>query len=287
MKIGIGLPAAIPGVKGDIILEWARRADAGPFSSLGLIDRLVYPNYEPLITLAAASAVTQRVRLMSSILLAPLRNPVVLAKQAASIDALSGGRLTLGLGIGGREDDYKAVHAPFKGRGKRFEEQLALMKRVWSGQPLSDDVGPVGPSPARPGGPEVLIGGYSAAALKRVGRWADGYISGGGSPSTALRLYQIAEEAWRDEGRPGKPRFVGAAYYALGPDAMDRGGWFLRDYYNFLGPGAERIAQAMLSSSEAVREAIKAFSDIGADELVFWPSIPDLDQVELLAELVS
>ncbi len=143
MQIGIGLPATIPGVQGKHILDWAKKVDTGPFSSLSILDRLVYPNYEPLITLAAVAGATQRVRLVTTVLLAPLRNTAILAKQAASLDALSGGRLTLGLGIGSREDDFRAAHAGFHNRGKHFEEQLATMKRIWSGQPLADNVGPV------------------------------------------------------------------------------------------------------------------------------------------------
>src|SRR5712691_8038837 len=165
MHIGIGHPATIPGTKGQLILEWARKADAGPFSSLGSLDRLVYPNYDALITLAAAAAVTQRIRLMTTVLLLPLHNAGIFAKQAASLDALSGGRLTLGVGVGAREDDFRAVPASFHDRGKRFEEQLNTMKRIWSGQPLAEDIGPVGPSPVQPGGPELLIGGYSPAAI--------------------------------------------------------------------------------------------------------------------------
>ena len=141
MKIGIGLPATIPGVNGESVLEWGRKADAGSFSSLGIIDRLVYANYEPLITLAAVAAVTQRVRLMTTILVAPVRNAGVLAKQAATLDVISGGRLTLGIAVGAREDDYRAAPATFRDRGKRFEEQLALMKRIWSGQPVEDGIG--------------------------------------------------------------------------------------------------------------------------------------------------
>src|ERR671915_1344395 len=169
MEIGIGLPATIPGTSGSLVLDWARRADSGPFSSLGILDRLVYPNYEPLITLAAAAAVTSRVRLMTTVLIAPLRGAGVLAKQAATIDALSGGRLTLGLGVGAREDDFQFAPASFHDRGRNFEEQLELMKRVWSGQPVSDEVGAVGPPPARAGGPELLIGAYSPAAIRRGG----------------------------------------------------------------------------------------------------------------------
>src|SRR5947209_12656774 len=143
MQIGIGLPGTIPGVKGELIFDWARKADAGPFSSLGNLDRLVYPNYESLVTLAAVSGVTQRVRLITSILIAPLHNSGMLAKQAASIDALSGGRLTLGLGVGGREDDFRAAPAPFHERGKLFDEQLNVIQRAWTGQPLGTDIGPI------------------------------------------------------------------------------------------------------------------------------------------------
>src|SRR5260221_4182770 len=158
MKIGIGLPGTIPGVHRELIFDWARRAESGPFSSLATLDRLVYPNYEALMTLAAVAGVTQRVRLVTTVLLAPLRRPAILAKQAASLDALSGGRLTLGLGVGGREDDFLAASVPFNNRGKRFEEQLTTMMRIWSGEPLSDNSATIGTPPVRTVGPEILIG---------------------------------------------------------------------------------------------------------------------------------
>jgi alkanesulfonate monooxygenase SsuD/methylene tetrahydromethanopterin reductase-like flavin-dependent oxidoreductase (luciferase family) len=287
MDIAIGLPATIPGTSGSLVLEWAKRADSGPFSSLGIIDRLVYPNYEPLITLAAAAAVTSRVRLMTTVLLAPLRRAGVLAKQAATIDALSGGRLTLGLGVGGREDDFKAARASFHDRGGRFEEQLDLIKRIWSGEPVSDEAGPVGPPPAQAGGPELLIGGYSAAAIRRVGRWADGFISGGvPDPEQVHQMFDLAQESWRAEGREGKPRLVATLYYALGPNAA-RGGDYIRDYYSFFGAAADDMASAIPSSPEAVEELIRGFGDVGADEVVCWPTVADLEQVDRLAELVG
>ena len=287
MDIGIGLPATIPGTKGSLVLDWAKRVDSSTFSSLGILDRVVYPNYEPLITLAAAAAVTSRVRLMTTVLLAPLRGAGLLAKQAATIDALSGGRLTLGLGVGGREDDFKAAPAPFHDRAHRFEEQLDLMKRIWSGEPVSDEVGPVGPPPAQAGGPELLIGGYSAAPIRRVGRWADGFISGGvPDPEQVRQMFDLAQESWRAEGREGKPRLVATLYYALGPNAA-RGGDYIRDYYSYFGPAADDMARAIPSSPEAVEELIRAFGELGADEVVCWPTVAELDQVDHLAELVG
>ena len=158
MKIGIGLPANIPGVSRDVVLDWARQADSGPFSSVSIIDRVVYPNWDPLIALAAAAAVTQRVRLMTTLLISPVRDAALLAKQAASIDVLSRGRLTLGLGVGRREDDYAAVSGRFHRRGRRFDQQLALMKRVCAGENPMDGVGP-GPTYPAGGGPEAARAG--------------------------------------------------------------------------------------------------------------------------------
>jgi alkanesulfonate monooxygenase SsuD/methylene tetrahydromethanopterin reductase-like flavin-dependent oxidoreductase (luciferase family) len=287
MDIGIGLPATIPWTNALLILEWAKRADSSPFSSLGILDRLVYPNYEPLITLGAAAAVTERVRLMTTVLIAPLRRAGVLAKQAATIDALSGGRLTLGLGVGAREDDFQFAPASFHDRGRRFEEQLELMKRVWSGQPVSEEVGAVGPPPAQAGGPELLIGGYTPVSIRRVGRWADGFISGGvRDPEQVRQLFDLAEDSWKDEGREGRPRLVACLYYALGPNA-DRGADYIRDYYSYFGPGADDMARSIPSSPETIEGLIRGFSDIGADEVVCWPTVAELDQVDRLAEITS
>jgi alkanesulfonate monooxygenase SsuD/methylene tetrahydromethanopterin reductase-like flavin-dependent oxidoreductase (luciferase family) len=287
MQIGIGLPGTHPGIQPHILLDWARRADSGPFSSLGSIDRLVYPNYETMTLLTAAAAVTQRIRVMSTVLLAPLRSAVVLAKQAATLDALSGGRLTLGLGIGGRADDYAAIGESLQGRGKRFEAQLAAMERIWTGQRLSEEVGPIGPPPARQGGPEVLIGANTPVAIKRLGRWGDGFIAGGGAPATARQNYELAERAWKEAGRPGKPRFVACTYWGLGPLAAERSAAYIRHYYDFMGPAVERFASSVASTPEAVKGAIQAFTDIGVDELMCFPCIPDLDQVDRLADLIG
>jgi alkanesulfonate monooxygenase SsuD/methylene tetrahydromethanopterin reductase-like flavin-dependent oxidoreductase (luciferase family) len=205
----------IPGTPAATILEWARKADAGPFSTLSTLDRLVYPNYEALMTLAAVTSVTQRIRLMTTVLIAPLRNPGVLAKQSASLDALSGGRWTLGLGIGGREDDFMVANEPFHFRSQHFEEKLNVKWRTWAGESPIPGVSPMGPPPIRAGGPEVLIGGYSMVAVRRAAQW-DGYIAGvRGGAESAAQLYRVVQQAWQEAVRLDKPRLVCAAYFRM------------------------------------------------------------------------
>jgi alkanesulfonate monooxygenase SsuD/methylene tetrahydromethanopterin reductase-like flavin-dependent oxidoreductase (luciferase family) len=286
MKVGVGLPA-ISGINGQLVLDWARKVDAGPFSSLGSIDRIAYGNYESLIMLAAAAGVTQRVRLMTSILLAPLRNAGVLAKQTATLDAISGGRLTLGLAVGGREDDYRAAPASFHDRGKRFEEQLSLMKRIWSGQPVGDGAGPVGPLPHQSGGPEVLIGAASPAAIRRVGRWADGFISIPLPPDHVQQLYRVAQESWQEQGKPGKPRLAVGLYYRLGSYTTQRSDAYIRDYYAFAGPAVEQVVQGIIGTPEAITDAIQGYESVGVDEIIFWPTVAELEQIDRLAEVVG
>ncbi|QBD81051.1 LLM class flavin-dependent oxidoreductase [Ktedonosporobacter rubrisoli] len=288
MKIGIELPTTIPNVTAQLIRAWARQADAGPFSSLGIVDRLAYNTFDPLVSLAAVATETQRIRLMTGVLLAPMYNAGRLAKQAASLDVLSNGRLSLGLAIGGNEEDFRASPASFSGRGKRFEQQLELMTRVWAGQPVDDKTGPIGPTPLQPGGPEILLGGQTPAAIGRLKRWGNGYIAAGlGSPAQVGTFFRQAEEAWQSAGRPGKPRLVVATYFALGPGAAEQAEAYLLEFYGIYGPLAQEIAKSVSTTPEAVQARIQEFADVGADELLFAPCIPELDQVQRLADVAN
>src|SRR6478735_5150218 len=174
MDLGIALPNAVPGTTGAQLTEWARRAEARGFSTLGTIDRVVYDNYEPLVALAAAAAVTERIGLSTTVLLAPLRtNTALLAKQAHSVNALSDGRLTLGIGLGARDDDYETSGVELRGRGKRLDAMLEEIKEIWAG-------GEVGPTIA--GAPRLVVGGHADAAYDRAARLGDGWIAAGSGP---------------------------------------------------------------------------------------------------------
>src|SRR5579872_6948473 len=230
MDIGIGAVAMIPGTDPETMLAWAREADQGPFSSLAFLDRLVFTNYETTVSMAMCAAVTERIRLVTTVLLLPPRNAAVLAKEAATIDAVSGGRLTLGLGVGGREDDFAFTGADFHRRGRKFERDLTLMKQIWQRGEV-DGMGPIGPRPARQGGPEILIGGYSEVAAQRTGKFGDGFIAGGGGLRVANMFFPVARESWQRHGRPGAPRLVGCFYYYLGEQRREAAFESIATYY--------------------------------------------------------
>ncbi len=287
MDIGIGLPSTIPDTDGQTLIDWARAAEEAGFSTLGTLGRLVYPGYEELIALSAAAAVTSRIRLTTGVLLAPLyANSALLAKQAASLDRLSGGRLVLGLGLGGREDDYAASGVPMRGRGRHLEEQLATMKRVWSGEEFGT-AGGIGPEPARPGGPELILGGATEASFRRAARFADGWIMGGGTPDMFAQAAAAVDKAWQDEGRSGRPRKLTLAYFALGSDARAQADRDLLHYYAWLGDFARQIAAGAAISVDMVRSYVAAFDASGCDEVIFMPTASRLDQVSLLADAVA
>jgi alkanesulfonate monooxygenase SsuD/methylene tetrahydromethanopterin reductase-like flavin-dependent oxidoreductase (luciferase family) len=280
MEVGIGLPNAVRGVGRAGIVDWARRAEEAGFSSLGTIDRVVYPNYEPLIALAAAAAVTERIRFVTDILIAPLRETVMLAKQAATIDHLSGGRLTLGLAVGGREDDFEAVGHDFHRRGRTFEAQLEEMGRIWKGERG------IGPAPANGERPGLLIGGTAEIAYRRAARYADGWTLGGGTPEAFAEGRAAVEKAWQEAGRDGRPRTMALFYFALGPDGERAAEESLGHYYAWLGDYAQQIVQGAAKDANTLKSYLSAFEQAGADEVICFPASHDPAQVDLLAEAV-
>ena len=284
MDIGIGLPTTIRGVEREPLLDWARRAEARGFASVGTIDRLVYANYEPLVALAAVAAVTERIRLTTAILLAPLRHSgAVLAKQAATLDHFSGGRLVLGVAVGGRQDDAEAAGTDFHRRGRQFDAMLEEMQRVWDGESFGF-AGEIGPRSR----PSLVIGGGADVAFERTAKYADGWIMGGGAPDQFRAGLEKAQAAWKAAGRGGAPRTLALAYFALGDDAREAADAYLKDYYAFLGDEiAGMIAGSAATDADTVRAYVQGFSDAGCDELILFPGNPDPNQVDLLADALK
>ncbi len=281
MNVGVGLPSAVPHTPASMLVEWAVRAERGPFSSLGVVDRVRYDCYEPMTTLAAAAAVTKTVGLVTMVVIGPLRNNALLAKEAATIDALSGGRLTLGLGVGARAEDYEGSGVSARERGDLLTEQLADLRSYWEG-------GEVGPMTATGARPRLLVGGTSDLASLRLARFADGYVHGGGPPKTFARAADKVRTAWAELGRTGSPALWAQGYFALGDETIvDRGRSYMRDYYGFTGPFAEKIAEGLLTTPQAIAQFVRGYAETGCDELVLLPAVADLEQVDRLQVALS
>jgi alkanesulfonate monooxygenase SsuD/methylene tetrahydromethanopterin reductase-like flavin-dependent oxidoreductase (luciferase family) len=287
MEIGIGLPTQVPNVAGKTLLDWATQAEEAGFSSLGTVGRLVYSNFDDLIALSAAAATTERIRIMTSVLIAPLyANVALLAKQVASLDRLSNGRLVLGVGIGGRDDDFTASGLPTRGRGQRLAEQIKEVKRIWNGEERGL-AGAIGPAPAQEGGPPIILGALSESSIRRMAGLIDGWMMGGGTPEMFSQLGATVNQAWRDASRPGKPRKFALAYFALGAEAQAETVTTIKFYYAWLGEFADQIAAGVATSPEMVKAYAAGFEHAGCDELIFAPGSARVEQVAQLAEAIT
>jgi len=289
MDVGVGLP--MKSLLGDELAEFATAVEAGPFSSISLGQRLTFDTNDPMIALTYVAALTGRIRLMTSILCLPFHKEGVVAQQAATLDRLSQGRFSLGLGLGGRESDFAVSPTPWEHRGQRFEEQLVMMRRCWNGEPAFEGTEGVGPTPLTPGGPEVIIGAYATKALERTGRLADGLRSFSFSTDVTEHLdrFAVVQAAWDEAGRAGRPRLVTATHFALGPGARETYEAHIAKYYGYQ-PSlvAEAMAGNAPTSPEAIQATIRRFADAGVDELIFTATTADtMDSLHRLAEVVA
>jgi alkanesulfonate monooxygenase SsuD/methylene tetrahydromethanopterin reductase-like flavin-dependent oxidoreductase (luciferase family) len=285
MRIGIGLPTTIPGVQGQEVIDAARRAEAAGFSALGTIDRVVYPNYEPLIAFAAAAAVTERIRLMTAIAIIPYRqNAALVAKQAATLQHLSGGRFVFGVAVGGRPDDYEVSGVPMAGRGRRFEEMLDQMKRLWAGEEVGY-AGGVGPD-VSDNPPPLIVGGQVDATFRRAAAYGDGWIMGGGDAAMFAEARGKLETAFREAGRTDEPAAMSLTYFSLDEDPEQQARRTIGHYYSFMPEYADMVVAGVAKGEDEVKERVRAFQEAGCDELIMFPASSSPEQVDKLAAAV-
>jgi alkanesulfonate monooxygenase SsuD/methylene tetrahydromethanopterin reductase-like flavin-dependent oxidoreductase (luciferase family) len=286
MDIGITLPSFVRGADRTTVLEWCRRVDDGPFSSVSVGERIAYPSHELVTTLAFAAAATERVRIVSTVAVLPIHDPVRFAKQMATVDVLSGGRLTVGVGVGGRESDYAALGVPFARRFARLDEQVATMREVWMGAVVVDGLPPIGPEPVQAGGPPLLTASMGPKSLARSAIWADG-LAGfdlGPDPAGVDATFRRAEAAWAAAGRAERPWLSTSTWFALGDGAESRLGDYAFRYLESFGETAARAMAGLcrLSDAGALRDAIEALTATGADELVLVPTTLDVAELDRL-----
>ena len=288
----MNLPVMVPGLDRRLLLEWARRIDSGPFSTLAAGERVNFPNPDVMVALAAAAAVTTRVRIMTNVVVLPMHAEVHVAKQLATLDVLSGGRVVAGVGVGARAEDFAAHRAPFRpARLRQLEEQVGVMRRVWAGEVVVAGASrPVEPFPLQPGGPVVLCGSLAAGAIRRAARFADG-ITGfafGPDPTEIATAFDAARTAWPAAGRR-TPRLVTGCWFALGPRARAQLDEYLGRYLAFLGPGiAAGVAPLVRATSPAaLRQVVREVADAGGDELCLVPTTTDPEELDRVADALA
>lgn len=289
MQIGLALPTSTPNPQGSRILEFARVADEGGLDSVWVIDRLVFPIVEALTTLAAVAGTTRRVKLGTSVLLGPTRDPALLAAQVASLDVLSDGRMILGLGVGSHPEDYAAVQRDFHTRGRRLDADIETMRRIWAGESLLEGFGPIGPRPVQPTIP-LLFGGSSEAAMQRGARLGEGFLCVPRGLAIHSRLFQQFRAAWAAAGRQTRPLLYAEAYFCVdsSPDrARERFAGYQQHYYGTRprasGGTSHESEYDLVGPPEAIAEAMVAYDRLGADGLVLLPVVADVAQAEALA----
>jgi alkanesulfonate monooxygenase SsuD/methylene tetrahydromethanopterin reductase-like flavin-dependent oxidoreductase (luciferase family) len=294
VRVGMTMPVMEPNLDAATLKAWAHGIDGGPFSSLCWGERIAFDNPEALTLLGALAAWTDRVRLVTTVVVPQLHDPVMLAKQLATGDMLSGGRLTVGIGVGGRHEDYRAVGAdPATQTMRGMADSVAVMKRIWSGEKVTDSVVPVGPSPVQAGGPELLVGTMGPKTVRSAAAWADGLAG------TTLDLdvgnqndlFDIARAAWAEAGRR-KPHLATSFWFALGDadDARAQIHRHLRHYMNWI-PAEYVDAMAPTTgwagSEDELADTLHKFADVGADEVYLIPTSSNIDQLRCVAGVVK
>ena len=292
MKIGICLPYMKAGLTREDYQAWFQAVDAGPFHSVCCGERIHGPAMDMRMVLAAAAIATSRVEITPTLYVLPMHSATRVAKEIASMDILSGGRVrNVSIGYGGREQDYTAVGARYTGRYGRMDEQVQEMRRVWRGEEMVAGAGPIGPSPVTAGGPRLLAGAMGPKSIARCARWADGLYgwSANGERAELARVFAMADAAWAQAERPDRPYRLGGFWYTLADNGQQKLYDYIYEYLAIAGPAiATMMAESVnRSSADAVRAAVDNAEAAGCEEVFLVPATAEMVEVERLADIVA
>jgi len=289
MRIGLAVPAMLDGLDRRGLLSWSRRIEADGYSTIGFGERISYRNLEMFSVLSATAAVTDRVDIAASVVVLPLHDEVWVAKQIATLDVLSGGRAVLGVGVGGRAEDYRALGRPFERRWSRLDEQVARIRSLWDGEAPAPGLDPVGPPPVHR--IPIISAGVGRRSLARTARWADGTngFELAPEPASLAAAAQRTREAWAAAGRAEAPFVMTSWWFALGADPAAQLHGYARHYLGVFGADlAHALAESCTAAgADAVRASVEAAIAAGYDEIQLVPTTTDLRELDALTELTT
>jgi len=292
VKVGVAVPQMAESYGPGTTVDWARGIDAGPFSSVSAGERVTFSNPEMVATLAACTAVTERVRIFANLWVLPQHAMPMVAQQIGTLDQLARGRLDVAVGVGARDDDYVALGQDFANRHSRLDSSVAELRNLLAGHPPFEGAEPVGPFPVQPAGPRILAGAMGPKAMRRAAQWADG-ISGfdiAGDARAIGKVNDLADRCWREAGREAPPAKISGCFVAVGVEvSAEILRSFTARYLGFLGPDLAGAIAATASTNtvEALRKVLDGAEQAGCDEFIVVPATTDLRCLDAVAEVVA
>jgi alkanesulfonate monooxygenase SsuD/methylene tetrahydromethanopterin reductase-like flavin-dependent oxidoreductase (luciferase family) len=291
MNIGLCFPYTQENLSREVMLEWFRRVEEGPFSTISCGERMVGSSVDMMATLAAAAAVTERIRIVPTLYVLPMHPAIKVAKHAATLDLISGGRTTITVGIGGRVHDYMCMEKEPVRRYAKMDEQVAQIRRIWAGEIPFEGAEPVGPQVTQPGGPPILAGVTGPKGIARAAQWADGIYSwsGNGLAEEMKAQQTLVTTAWQDAGRDTAPQRVGGFWYSLAPNADEKLKAYVYKYIKIMGEGPAKAMASMVdrSSHDAVRASLDAYEELGVEECWLNSATAEIAEIDGLIEVIE
>lgn len=299
-NIGILVPGSYKGATPsmeDFASFFKATEDLG-FESLWMTDRIFHriSILDPFTLLACAATATSRIRLGTAVILFALRHPALMARTTATLDALSGGRLTLGISLGGRDEEFESLGVSLSSRVSRFTEGLELMRRLWAedevtfhGRHFDLENASLMPKPPRNNSVPIILGGRSEAVLRRSAELADGWVAGstGDAESFAQAWQAVLNHAGEVGKDPDAMESGKLVYICVGDDEERCKAELRASLHAYYGPGYDVEEHCAWGPAERCAAKIRPFIDAGAQTVMLGPCNTNVEQIQRIAEEVT
>lgn len=291
MKIGLCFPYTQEALDREVTLEWFRRVDEGPFSTLSCGERMIGTSVDMMALLGAAAAMTKRVRIVPTLYVLPMHPAIKVAKHAATLDMIAGGRVSITVGIGGRVHDYMCMEKEPVARYAKMDEQVAQIRRIWAGEIPFDGAEPIGPALVQKNGPPILAGVMGPKSTARAAKWADGVYSwSGNGVADEMKVQQerVVDE-WQKAGRDTAPERIAGFWCSSAPDADAKLKAYVYKYLKVIGEKPANYMSSMCdrSTPDAIRASLDAYEEAGVEECWLNTATAEIAEIDGIQEIIE